>query len=1623
MAKVSSSNTTTLYSTTQTTPILPGAAVPTGPVNTTNFTTLYSQTNGVPGGGASDDLLVKGNLRVLGTSDLEGRVTIGNSYSLPTADGTNGQIMTTDGNGNVSFEDATGLGKTYDISATTTTGGANFNLNSDVPTTDTIKFAQGTGISVTATSANEITIASTTPPGTTYDFNASSSTGGANLNLVGSDSTTDTVKLTDGGHITATYTSATAITLGSDATSANTANAIVSRDASGNFVAGQGAFDSGVKINGSTSGSSTFTAPATGSTLSYVLPGTAGAASTVLTNDGSGNLSWAAGGGGGTYTIDASTTTGGANFNLQNGGTDTIKFAEGSNISIIATSANEITISATGNTNIFGNLEVGASPDLNTIKSINTNGDIELQPNGTGDVQLTADTVRVGDANATATITTNGTGNMVLNTNSGTNSGNITINQGAGANIEINPNGTGDVQLNADTVQIGDANTQAILTTNGTGNLLLNTNNGTNSGTILINQGANTDIVITPNGTGDVDLVADTVVIGDANAAATLTTNGTGNLTLSTNNGTNSGTILINQGANTDIVITPNGTGDVDLVTDTVVIGDSNATATVTTNGTGDLVLNTNAGTNSGNITISQGINANIAITPNGAGDVQLNADTVRVGDANATATITTNGTGNLVLNTNNGTTSGSITINQGVNGAISIVPHSSTPGTTGDINLTSDKVVVGDGFGNGFITTTSNVSLILQGDNVSGGRISLGNFGVGGPISLKTSSTSSYINLESNATIFGRDETAGNPAYIGTSSRSGVIPTTYNDLIIQTGDPYFNTTAGKITMIASANGNITLVPNGTGRTSITNGTIANNLQFNGSTSGTVQFAAPAVAGTQAYTLPTALPGVSGYVLSSDTSGALSWIAGGGTSTFGNLSIGVVTPNTIASTDTDGPIILAPDGSGNVDLVVTGTGVINLSHGDPTGGSLVIVGDGTNDAAIASNGTTSLFLGSGADLTLAPSGDVFLETALIVAGTGAAASTITTNGAYDLVLGTNAATVGTSPLLTLTQAGGIALQATAATNAVSVVNSLFQHNMNSYTAGAGTAFLQAHTTADANNFSLIRARGTTVSPSAVQTGDELAEFSVAGHDGQTGITGYEQAWGFTTTVTATPTSNVMPTRTDFVINTAANTRTVYHSIEPDLIFRVVELGTVAGVTDLFISAGTDGNVEIAPNGTGELLVASAMQVFGDITSPLGSDADLTLVGDGIGNINLNSEIVRIGDVNTAATLTTNGTGNLVLNTNAGTNSGTITINQGVNGDIQINPNGTGEIDLVADNVIIGDVGSSANVTTNGTNLVLSTNNNVSSGRITISSGLNNDITIEPNGTGDIDLIADNIQIGDANTAVTLTTFGTGNLTLSTNNGTNSGTITIAQGADANISITPNGNGDVQLNADTVRVGDANAAATITSNGTGNLTLSTNNGTNSGTILINQGADGNIDITPNGGGDVNLNADIIRVGDANATAIIATNGTGNLILRTDTISAASGDITINHSANGNISITPNGTGQTIVKNLEYQEFVHSLGTTSGTITPNATNGNIQTITLNGNLTLNAFTSPISGQTITFVITQDGVGNRTLTSTMRFAGGSKTLSTAANAIDILTVSYIGTTYYASLAKGYV
>jgi hypothetical protein len=112
----------------------------------------------------------------------------------------------------------------------------------------------------------------------------------------------------------------------------------------------------------------------------------------------------------------------------------------------------------------------------------------------------------------------------------------------------------------------------------------------------------------------------------------------------------------------------------------------------------------------------------------------------------------------------------------------------------------------------------------------------------------------------------------------------------------------------------------------------------------------------------------------------------------------------------------------------------------------------------------------------------------------------------------------------------------------------------------------------------------------------------------------------------------------------------------------------------------------------------------------------------------------------------------------------------------------------------------------------------------------------------------------------------------------------------------------------------------------------------------------------------------------------------------------------------------------GTFGSNVTLVQYQETVINGGSVSGTISPDAANGSIYRYTLTGSITLNSVTNMGTGGSMTVILTQGGAGSYTLTSSMKFAGGSKTLSTAVGAIDIISLFYDGTTYYASLTTGY-
>jgi hypothetical protein len=164
---------------------------------------------------------------------------------------------------------------------------------------------------------------------------------------------------------------------------------------------------------------------------------------------------------------------------------------------------------------------------------------------------------------------------------------------------------------------------------------------------------------------------------------------------------------------------------------------------------------------------------------------------------------------------------------------------------------------------------------------------------------------------------------------------------------------------------------------------------------------------------------------------------------------------------------------------------------------------------------------------------------------------------------------------------------------------------------------------------------------------------------------------------------------------------------------------------------------------------------------------------------------------------------------------------------------------------------------------------------------------------------------------------------------------------------------------------------------------------------------------------------------ISITDGVITNTVTDTGITDLVQ--DTTPQLGGNLDVNSNSivsasNGNINITPNGTGKTVVSAINYNEgALYDLGTTGGTVAPDVANGNVQKITLSSALTINGFTSPVAGQSLTLII-YGGTSYTAITSTMKFAGGDKSLTATAGCIDILSIYYDGTNYFASLGKGF-
>lgn len=112
---------------------------------------------------------------------------------------------------------------------------------------------------------------------------------------------------------------------------------------------------------------------------------------------------------------------------------------------------------------------------------------------------------------------------------------------------------------------------------------------------------------------------------------------------------------------------------------------------------------------------------------------------------------------------------------------------------------------------------------------------------------------------------------------------------------------------------------------------------VLNSIVLNGAASGSITFSAPSAAGSQSYTLPTAIPSVNGQILSSTTTGAMSWITPSpiviNVADYGASSSASAATNTAAiqaainAAPAQGATIVFPPASGNYNI----NGTINLN--------------------------------------------------------------------------------------------------------------------------------------------------------------------------------------------------------------------------------------------------------------------------------------------------------------------------------------------------------------------------------------------------------------------------------------------------------------------------------------------------------------------------------------------------------------------------------------------------------------------------------------------------------------------------------------------------------------------
>ena len=179
--------------------------------------------------------------------------------------------------------------------------------------------------------------------------------------------------------------------------------------------------------------------------------------------------------------------------------------------------------------------------------------------------------------------------------------------------------------------------------------------------------------------------------------------------------------------------------------------------------------------------------------------------------------------------------------------------------------------------------------------------------------------------------------------------------------------------------------------------------------------------------------------------------------------------------------------------------------------------------------------------------------------------------------------------------------GVLFLQPTTSTTLGSdTINGITRVLVPVYTSSAEGAFSinQAHTTADAVNFTFKRTRGTILAPEAPQQSDEIADIAFLAQPIVGGNAFSAAVANISVVIEGTPTVNGFPSK--FVFSAANGTNGMGNKAE------ISGAGTGIFKINNIIAYATNGSLNLSGNGAGNITVSSSIIPTADVTYDLGS---------------------------------------------------------------------------------------------------------------------------------------------------------------------------------------------------------------------------------------------------------------------------------------------------------------------------------------------------------------------------------------------------------------------------------